>query len=257
MAPGTIDRRASLRRAAILMTSFEAPVARALLGQLPPMERARLRRAMADLEDVDPLERRRAQADFVQATRQQAGQTSPGTPPPGATFGNEAVELQFKHREEQPPTADPASLEAAPLAFLSDVPDDSLLGAIIGEHPQTIAIVLASLAPHQAARLLPGLSDSMRTEALRRLARLEQLPPDALDSIGDHLRGLLADATPRAVGVGAGGRSLHAILAEMPQQTRRGVAEELGIDPRTLPAAEQAEQVEQAKPETAAAVETS
>jgi len=251
MALGTIDRRASLRRAAILMTSFEEPVARALLGQLPPLERARLRRAMADLEDVDPLERRRAQAEFVQATRQQVGGAPQGTTPPARTLGNEAVELQFKHREEAEPAADRGASEAPPLAFLSDVPDDSLLGAIIGEHPQTIAIVLASLAPHQAARLLPGLSDSLRAEALRRLARLEHLPPDALDSIGDHLRRLLADATPRAVGVGAGGRSLHAILAEMPQQTRRGVAEELGIDPQTLPASEPSE------PEAPAAVDVS
>lgn len=238
MGQGTIDSRASLRRAAILMTTFDDRVARALLGKLPPMQRARLRRAISDLEDVDPLERRRAQNDFFQETRQQT-LASDATP---TTFDTESVELRLQNSNAggQPNDSSAREPDVPPLAFLSDVPDDVLLGAIVGEHPQTIAIVLASLAPHQAARLLPGLSESLRAEALTRLSRLEQLPPDALDSIGDHLRRLLADARPQAIGAGAGGRSLQAILAELPNEARDGVAAALGIDPQQLPANSQA-----------------
>ena len=233
------DSIASLRRAAILLTTLEPAVARRMLDALPPVRRAEVRRAMTALVDVDPLERKRALQDFL---AEAAGTGQGRRPPvPADTFhrqrdggGPEAPGTAAARPVTTAPSADAgqanlAMPEAAPLAFLGDVRDDVLLSAVAGEHPQTVAIVLASLAPHQAARLLPRLDESLRRQAMMRLGRLDHLPPDALDSIGDHLRRLLADAQPQKIGGGAGGRSLRAILAEMPHETRASLAQALDL----------------------------
>src|SRR5262245_19164262 len=54
---------------------------------------------------------------------------------------------------------------------------------ILGEHPQTIALILAHLHAASAARLLTLLPDSLRTDVLTRMASLEDISPDVVSQI--------------------------------------------------------------------------
>ncbi len=202
----TIDSQASLRRTAILLSTLGEATARKMLGNLPPLKRAMLRRTIAELSDVDPLERRQAMREFLNSASSQ--------PAKSAGHGADVESVSTS----EPPT---------PLSFLGSVPDQTLLKAIQDEHPQTIAIVLASLRPEQAARLIAKLDTSTRNAAVQRLAKLDQLPPDALDPIGEHLRKLVNEAGPTAPGA-TGSRTLAAILEQVPGALRRDVNNALG-----------------------------
>ena len=212
MPQTNIDTQAAMRRTAILLSTLSAETSRQMLSKLPPLKRAMLKRAMNELSDVDPLERRQAMQQFL---------SSAATPLP-ATHAPSADPLASVTTD-----GNSNGQAAAPLSFLGSVPDNVLLTAIEGEHPQTIAIVLASIQPQQAARLLPRLNDTTRNAAVQRLARLQQLPPDALDSIGEHLKKLVAEAMPADTSA-TGSRTLHAILDQVPDDLRQNMTHLLG-----------------------------
>jgi len=52
-----------------------------------------------------------------------------------------------------------------------------------GEHPQVIALVLASLEPEHAAKVLGLLSEELRADVILRIARLEMVDPVALQEL--------------------------------------------------------------------------
>jgi flagellar motor switch protein FliG len=83
-------------------------------------------------------------------------------------------------------TAGFATLERANPAQLSKF--------IMGEHPQTTALILAHLNPTSAAQLLEQLPEDMRADVLLRMATLGEIPPDVIARISgvidQRLRGL-------------------------------------------------------------------
>lgn len=54
---------------------------------------------------------------------------------------------------------------------------------ILGEHPQTVALILAHLNPGSAAQLVTQLPDDMRADVLMRMASLEEISPDVISRI--------------------------------------------------------------------------
>ena len=54
---------------------------------------------------------------------------------------------------------------------------------ILGEHPQTIALILAHLNPSSAAQLATLLPDTLRVDVLTRMASLEDISPDVISRI--------------------------------------------------------------------------
>lgn len=232
----------SLRRAAILLSNLDAESRRRLLAHLPPRDAANLRAAAASLTDVDPLEVRRTVSAFVGriaiAREEMAGATA-GRGAERAARGSERPARSTERAawgSENGATAAADSADgggdesAAPapkgaLQFLHDVPDATLLRAVQSEHPQTIAVVLASIAPKQAARLLRRLEPSQRSEAIRRLGRLEDVPQEAIDDIGRHLRDLIGAVGE--LGSGEGRRKLASIFSELGADDRTWLDERL------------------------------
>jgi flagellar motor switch protein FliG len=54
---------------------------------------------------------------------------------------------------------------------------------ILGEHPQTVALILAHLNATNAAQLVTLLPDTMRADVLTRMANLEEISPEVIRSI--------------------------------------------------------------------------
>ena len=54
---------------------------------------------------------------------------------------------------------------------------------IQGEHPQTIALVMAHLEPRAASTVLGLLPEKIRTQAVKRLARMQQFSPEVVQRI--------------------------------------------------------------------------
>jgi flagellar motor switch protein FliG len=71
-----------------------------------------------------------------------------------------------------------AEMSANQLESLRKADPQQLAKFIEGEHPQTIALILAHLESKQASTLLMRLPEELRAEAVKRLAQLRQFSPE-------------------------------------------------------------------------------
>jgi flagellar motor switch protein FliG len=70
-------------------------------------------------------------------------------------------------------------------ASLERVSPQQLSKFILGEHPQTVALILAHLNPGNAAQLISQLPDDMRADVLMRMATLEDIPPEVINRVSN------------------------------------------------------------------------
>ncbi|MEE9149713.1 MAG: flagellar motor switch protein FliG, partial [Candidatus Tectomicrobia bacterium] len=57
-----------------------------------------------------------------------------------------------------------------------------------GEHPQTIAVIVAHLDPIQAGPVMSALSYTQQTDVLMRIAKLERIPPGVITELDKVLQ---------------------------------------------------------------------
>jgi flagellar motor switch protein FliG len=96
---------------------------------------------------------------------------------------------------------------SAGFAALERANPEQLSKFIVGEHPQTTAVILAHLDARAAAQLLEQLPEEMRAEVLLRMASLDDVAPDVLARVSavieQQVRGLGASTRAQRGGVRA------------------------------------------------------
>ncbi len=76
-----------------------------------------------------------------------------------------------------------SSLQVRPFDFIRRTDPSHLLNFIQGEHPQTIALILAYLDPAKAALILAELPHSVQADVARRIAEMKRTSPDVLREV--------------------------------------------------------------------------
>ncbi|MCL1911718.1 MAG: flagellar motor switch protein FliG [Leptospirales bacterium] len=76
-----------------------------------------------------------------------------------------------------------SSLQVRPFDFIRRTDPSHLLNFIQGEHPQTIALILAYLDPQKAAFILAGLQHGLQADVARRIANMDRTSPDVLREV--------------------------------------------------------------------------
>ncbi len=75
-----------------------------------------------------------------------------------------------------------------PLDSLKWVSPKQLANFLVGEHPQTIALILCFLEPDRAAEIMTTLPEQLRSDVAMRVASTERIPESALADIEEVLR---------------------------------------------------------------------
>jgi len=224
------DREAMLRRVAIVLSSLPATVASELLGSVAADSKQAVRRAIKSLEDVDPLERRRAFRAFRVSVEQQradtvhdseSGKTLSSRSPRSASRVVSADAVGDNSTASTPSAVShprESNDRSSSMSFLEDVEDSVLLRLLDGEHPQTVALVFASVSPEKAGRVLPLLDAKRQAETLGRIGRLETFPDAAIEEVSAHFKNRIREIGADEAKL-PGRTALNAILAAMPNQT--------------------------------------
>ena len=255
------QRESMLRRIAVVLSSLPAPTAAKLLSTVNAQSRQMIHQVVATLPPVDGDERAQVIRSF--ATRIQSDVSarimSTVSHPSGVqdeiVIGQPTTNIDHHDSAHLRSSGQLGSLESAPaaashthpFAFLDHASTESLVELLQGEHPQTIALVLASVSPKQAAEVLPKLEQQIQSETLSRIGRLDDVHDETVADLADHLRNRLAEQT-QAESISSGKRALQAIMSQLPnlaahtrpvdtaqQLQNQTEAHELRIDPRTLP----------------------
>lgn len=253
MSTATLPNAHRVRQIAILVSSVDAAAARQLLLHMPT-ELAKQVRAMANkLGTVSVAEKRAILAEFqksagaggsqrantadLQATTAPSSGHTPGHLRPGdstqgfdsASYPGEtdrqlAADAAVAQNVSEVPFAG-ASHPAAKSSATNDaapawtrLSTEALVRFVAGERTAVIAVVVSQLLPHKAVEVLRQLPRETNRAVLQRLSQLQDIDPNAMSAIDEHLAERLSDYQHRIESEHENTRRLNALLEAAPPE---------------------------------------
>ncbi len=92
--------------------------------------------------------------------------------------------------------------DGVPFQWSQDVDASVLKEQLLGEHPQTIAMILAHLPPEKASEILAAMPDDKKGDIAIRIVRLGQVPMDIVKEVDRTLRNELSQMEASASEIG-------------------------------------------------------
>lgn len=217
----------NLRKAAVLLRSLDSDTAAIMLAQLSPEEAASIRSAIRALGPLDPEEQSDVAAEFRRTRPTVIEQASGG------------VELAFSaplNSSEFSVTSssDPVNPTAKRFEFLANAPTSALVPYLAREHAQTIAVVLAHLAPARAASVLAELPDKLQAATIERLSALGETDPESVTVLERELATWFNTRTENRGVVARRRETMANILAAADVKTRDGILSKLKMHNNVL-----------------------
>ena len=121
-----------------------------------------------------------------------------------------------------------AVLAGQPFDFLQQVDARQIVSLLSGEHPQTVALVLAYLRPEQASLVLAGLPPDDQADIAHRIALMERASPDLVQVVAESLqRKASAVLAPRELANVGGVQPLVEIINRADPATEKVILEGL------------------------------
>ena len=132
------------------------------------------------------------------------------------------------------------SLETG-LEALKWLDPDTIARFLQGEHPQTIAVILAHLEPAQAGAVIGSLPYSQQTDVLFRIANLERVPPGVIRELDKVLQKELKATGALETNKVGGIEAVAEILNNVDQASEREIM--VGIEEVDAPLADEIRQL--------------
>ena len=120
-----------------------------------------------------------------------------------------------------------SSLQVRPFDFIRRTDPSHLLNFIQGEHPQTIALILAYLEPQKAALILAGLGHGIQADVARRIAVMDRTSPDVLREVERVLERKLSTLASEDFTSAGGIDSIVEVLNNVDRSTEKIIIEAL------------------------------
>lgn len=119
-------------------------------------------------------------------------------------------------------------LAGQPFDFLQKADGNQIHSLLSGEHPQTVALVLAHLRADRASAIMKNLAPDLRADVALRIATMEQSSPEVVSLVADNLqrRATMMLTSDEYASVG-GIQPLVEILNRTDPGTEKQVLEEL------------------------------
>jgi len=164
------------RKAAILLVILGEDAASQIYRYLPPSDVEQITREIAGLRGVDGDTALAVLEEFDRLVMAGDYLAQGGTEYANKllikAFGEEGAKELLRQ------VSLTAEMSAGKLDSLRKADPQQLAKFIEGEHPQTIALILAHLEAKQASTLVMRLPEELRAEAIKRLAQLRQFSPE-------------------------------------------------------------------------------
>ncbi|MBI2825633.1 MAG: hypothetical protein HYX69_13195 [Planctomycetia bacterium] len=213
---------ADIRKAAVLLASLPEEDAARVMARFAPEEVEAVASEIARLDGIPEDERTSAVRDFAAAC----------AAPPG---GGIEVAARLVERTLGPRAG--LTLErlyrqvvATRLGLPQSLDSRTLVPLLVGEHPQTIALILSRCESSDAAEALKGLPPDSRAAVVRRIAQMSEVGRGALRDAEQALGTRVACMAQEAL-VSTGGLDRAArILTAADGDTRRQIVESLAQD---------------------------
>jgi len=165
-----------VRKAAALMVSLGEDAASQIFRQLSPEEVEQITTEIASFGSIDPEQALAVLEEFYRMAL-----TGDHLAQGGEKYAEKLLIKAFGAegaRDLMQQVSRAALMSAGQLSSLQKADPHQLAKFIEGEHPQTIALILAHLEAKRASALLLLLPETLRAESVKRLAQLRQFSPE-------------------------------------------------------------------------------
>jgi flagellar motor switch protein FliG len=222
------EKLSGIRKAAILLVLLGDEAASLVYRNLPEEDLQRLTEEISDLEYISPEIGAQILQEYYRLTVTEEYLAQGGSEYARSllvkAFGDEgAKQLLQQVRNYQ-------DARATNLDSLQRADPQQLVMFIEGEHPQTIALVLAHLGLKSASDILLLLPEKTRAEVVRRLAEMHQFSPEMVQKISLVLNKklkALGEQNRRAYG---GIKAVSEMLNRVEQGTVKSILETIEQD---------------------------
>jgi len=177
-SPSTLS---GLRKAAILLVLLGEEAASSVYRHLRESQLQQLTQEIAELDYIPPQAAAQVLEEYYRLTVTQEYLAQGGREYAADLLIKAFGDTGAKALLDQVMQAQEAS--AGTLDSLQKADPQQLVMFVEGEHPQTIALVLAHLGPKAASSVLTLLPEKAQAEAVRRLAEMHQFSPEIVQKI--------------------------------------------------------------------------
>ncbi len=222
------DDMSGTRKAAILLVLLGDDVASDVFKNLPELELRAITQEIADLDYVSPEIAAKVLKEYHQLSMTQEYLAQGGT-----EYANKLLVKAFgaegaKGLIEQVTRSQ--ELSGQNLNTLQKTDPQQLAKFIQGEHPQTIALVLAHLNSKTAREVLMMLPENVRGKAVRRLAQMQQFSPEMVKKISQVLHKRLLAIGQQSRRAYGGVKAVADLLNQIDQEAGTNILETIEQD---------------------------
>ncbi len=213
------------QKAAILLISLGPEISAQIFKYLQEEEIEQLTLEIANIRKVPPEKRDEVYQEFYQMCLANE-YISQG----GINYARELLEKALgAQKAAEIIDRLTASLQVRPFDFIRKTDPSQLLNFLQGEHPQTIALILAYMEPEQAASVISALPPESQTEVARRLALMDRTSPEILREVEKVLERKLSSVVTQDYTSAGGVKSLVEVLNRVDRATEKTIIETLEV----------------------------
>lgn len=225
---------AGKRKAAILLVLLGDEIAATVYRHLPDAEVREVTQEIADLQYISPDVASKVLREYhrLALTQEYLAQG-------GQEYARKLLVRAFGEQGAKDLLMEVSQLQEANaqnLDTLQKADPQQLAKFIQGEHPQTIALILAHLSSKVARSVLLLLPGKIRSQAVKRLAQMQQFSPEMVKKIALVLNKRLLTLGAQSQRAYGGIKAVADLLNQMDQEVATGVLESIEQDNTELAA---------------------
>ena len=211
------------QKAAIFLVSLGSDVSSEIFKHLREDEIEQLTFEIARLDKIEPEDKDRVLQEFQELMMAQGFITTGGI-----DYAREVLERALGTQKAiDIVNRLTSSLQVRPFDFIRRTDPSHLLNFIQGEHPQTIALILAYLDPNKGALILSGLNHQIQADVAKRIATMDRTSPDVLREVERVLERKLSTLASEDYTSAGGIDSIVEVLNNVERGTEKIIIEAL------------------------------
>jgi flagellar motor switch protein FliG len=226
------DNLRPIQKAAIALVAFGTEVSALVLKTLSEADMERVTVEIANLGDVPPkVEEKVIEECYnIFMARHYISQG-------GVDFAREILERAVGAKKAQSIMSKlESAFRTSGFNLLKDIDSRQLTGFLQNEHPQTIALILSQLAPHQAAGVLSELPAELQSEVALRIATMEKISPEVLKEIEATLEGQFDTSAASELSISGGAKTMAEILNLIESSAEKNILQSIEAENTDLAA---------------------
>lgn len=235
VAPSTARSTASLngtQKAAVVLLQLGRERAARVLARLDETEIDEITAEIVRLENIDPRLAESVMEEFHAVSITGPTLVARG----GVAYAQQLLEASLGAERAKSVMDRLSSVMAGqPFEFLQHADARQVLSLLTGEHPQTVALVLAHLRPEHASAILAGLPGDTQGEVAHRIALMERASPAVVTVVAENLQRKASSVlTPQEMSAVGGVQPLVEIINRADPGTEKLILEGLEARDKVL-----------------------